>query len=108
MIAPGAFKAWLATAPAGDVIIWHTGFLARERKAWVEFRGNRRFPHEAMPGLDVVARVIAKAADRGLVTLVQKRVDKGQFQYVAVRSSPPAARAIRGYSIGRRIVPVAA
>jgi hypothetical protein len=95
MITPDAFQAWLNTAPAGDAIIWHTGFLARQRRAWTELRGHHhRFRHGAVPGLDQLAREVAKAADQGLVVLFQHRVSEGHYKYLAVRSAPPAPRVI--------------
>ena len=106
MIELSAFKAWLDTAAPGDVIIWHEGFLARERKAWREpQRDAPSIKHTPIAGLDLLAKAVSKAAESGVVAIVQRRTGRDCWAYVAVKSMPPAARS-RGYSVGRRIVPI--
>lgn len=107
-MSPAEFKAWLADAAPGASITWHTGFLARERRAWKEpLSHGRHILHAALPGLDQLAKAVARAADAGSVVVTQRRTGPDQWEYRAVRSLPPAAR-MRGYSVGRRIIPLEA
>jgi hypothetical protein len=109
MITPDAFQAWLNTAPPGDRIAWHVGFLARERKAWTEKHGHGPgITRTPIVGLDKLAKVVAAAAESGAVVLTQKRVGRDRWEYRAIKSTPvarvvpEAARAGSAYSSRNR------
>jgi len=89
---PTDFKSSLAASASGS-LVWHSGFLARERKPWTERRRSGDVSHPAVPGLDTLAKAVAVAAATGAVSLTQKRI--------AIRRPPPAARS-RLASYGRR------
>jgi hypothetical protein len=99
MMAPKDFTAWLADAAKGASVIYHTGNVARDRKAWTDRDGIK---HKPIAGLDALAKAIARAAEGGVVALVQRRLAPDQWQYSAIRTAPPVR--LRGYSCGRRIV----
>lgn len=103
MMTPAQSRGWLDTAAPSASITYHTGNVARDRKAWTDRDGAK---HKATPGLHDLAKAVASAAENGAVALVQKRIGPDHWQYAAIRSSPAAAR-IRGYSVGRRIVAIA-
>ncbi len=104
MTSAADFTTWLATSRARDRFVYHEGVLAADRHTWTD---DKDVLHKAIPGVNELALAVAKAADQGLVALVQRRIGKGEWQYVAIRLSLPAAR-LRRYSIGRRIVELSA
>ena len=77
-----AFRAWLATAPAGARTVYHEGDLLTDR----EETGD----DDASPGADALALrktadAAMEAAEAGLVHLAQRRLGPGHFEYIAER-----------------------
>jgi hypothetical protein len=73
-------RAWLRTARPGDRFIYHQGFLVVDRGAMSSLRERER------RRLDALATAVRTAASAGLVHLLQKRLDVGTFDYLAVRA----------------------
>lgn len=67
----GLYGDWLARAERGERFIYHVGHLA--------------FDREKDANTDRLAKVAAKDADLGYVALVQQRVGKNSFKYIAER-----------------------
>jgi hypothetical protein len=81
--------AWIAQAGAGDALIYHRGFLVVDAdKALSTLPTDRRL---ALRG---VADAAFRAAEQGLVHLVQERLETDRFAYIAIaRPRPKAATA---------------
>ena len=79
------FMTWVVNSKPGERCTYHYGNLMRDRQYTP--RGD-----VAKPGsnLDKLARAAMKAAEAGVVTLYQKRVDENICQYLAVKSSRAA------------------
>jgi hypothetical protein len=101
MMTPREFTAWLGDPGAGVELVYHVGCLAAQRKRWRDKDGT---VHQPIAGLDALAKAIARAAERGAVTLIQKRNDAGAFEYVAIKPTPPPAPPVRLASYGRRLI----
>ena len=82
-----AFCAWVAQAVPGDRLEYHRGFLALDTFPL--------FTRLADRDRDELARLGARAlwaAEQGLVHLVQERLGRAQFAYLAIaRPKPDAA-----------------
>jgi hypothetical protein len=80
--------AWLAQAVPGDRLAYHRGFLAVDTDKLVsDLSAERR---DALCSLGCAA---FRAAEQGLVHLVQERIGPDQFAYVAiVRPKPTTPR----------------
>lgn len=64
------FKAWLAKAQHGDVVVYHHGHIA----------------HDTKKNLDL-ARVAERAwqgASKGFLQIVQRKIGPGMFDYLAI------------------------
>ncbi|MEI4234791.1 hypothetical protein [Roseovarius sp. D22-M7] len=82
-------NAWIAQAEAGDALIYHCGFLVVDAdKALSTLPTDRRL---ALRG---VADAAFRAAEQGLVHLVQERLETDRFAYIAIaRPKPKGATA---------------
>ena len=76
----GKFCDWIANALGGDEIIYHDGFLMRDRseKGELPLRERQR--------VNSVARRALIANELGLLHLVSRKVGPCRFEYIAVRS----------------------
>lgn len=69
-----SFLSDLATARAGDKIVYHTGFLMMDRMFGPEFQN-----------IHAIATAAFEAHKEGRVDLVQKRIARGVCAYIAVK-----------------------
>lgn len=70
------FEATLRKLQCGDRIVYHTGDLMADRGEINNASTGR---------IRAVARAAWRAYEAGLVTLVQKRLGYGEFEYTAVK-----------------------
>ena len=81
--------AWIAQAEAGDALIYHRGFLVVDADKSVS-----TLPTDRRLALRGVADAAFRAAEQGLVHLVQTRLGPDRFAYLAIaRPKPKAATA---------------
>ena len=76
-----AFAEFLLSASAGDEHVYHRGYLARDRD-----------PCEGGPRsyqVDLLASAVLQASDDGVVQIMQRRIGKLRYEYVARRTSHP-------------------
>lgn len=66
---------WFRTSQPGDRMVYHVGALA----------GDRKRKNEQAKSLSMAARYLLLAERDGEVTLVQRRLDERQHEYIAVR-----------------------
>ena len=78
------FLAWLAQAAPGDSQIYHLGFLAVD--AETEFGG---LSAQERRSLRMLADAAFRAAEQGLVHLVQARLGTDRFAYLAIARPKP-------------------
>lgn len=78
------FIAWLAQAAPGDTQLYHLGFLAVD--AETEFGG---LSAQERRSLRALADAAYRAAEQGLVHLVQARLGTDRFAYVAIARPKP-------------------
>ena len=84
--------AWLAQAEAGDGLIYHRGFLAVDGDKLVS-----DLPEERCAALRCLGDAAFRAAEQGLVHLVQERIGPDRFAYLAIvrpKPKPPRSAAI--------------
>lgn len=70
------FSNWLANPFGSRSIIYHTGLLMADRQS----------KDPAAPIISAVAGMALSAANRGIVTLVQRRLGEANYEYIAIRS----------------------
>jgi len=76
------FEAWVLTARPGESIEYHRGMLGADRdKATSRLDGDRR------KELNAIARCAYDLAVLGKLTLVQRRMGREDFSYLAIRAS---------------------
>ncbi|MEI4235200.1 hypothetical protein [Roseovarius sp. D22-M7] len=81
--------AWIAQAEAGDALIYHRGFLVVDAD-----KSLSTLPTDRRCALRGVADAAFRAAEQGLVHLVQERLESDRFAYIAIaRPKPKAATA---------------
>ena len=79
-----AFVDWLVDAKTGDTLAYYRGHLAFDRDPLQSTLGEfRRLK------LTHLADRALECCERGQVLLVQRRVDKNEWLYLAIRSSEP-------------------
>ena len=84
------FEGWLRAAHPGSRITFHRGHLCVDR------RQRPHAPHNpARIALNRLASRAMRAAERGLVHLVQQRHGPEDFSYVAIKARPSLSR-VRG------------
>ena len=81
-----AFCAWLVVAPPGERLVYHRGFLAVDAAGLVSSLSPER-----QRALRDVAAAALRAAEQGLVHLVQVRIGPHRFAYLAVARTKPRA-----------------
>ena len=112
---PAEFNTWLDRAATGERLIWYTGYLASERREWRErVREGAGIRHQPVPGLDQLARTVAKAVEKGEILAFQKRLGRDRYDYIAVRRARSAeataapvssvSSATWTFSYGRRLI----
>lgn len=88
-ISPGAlsdYYDWLKQAAAGDVLVYWTGHLQRDRQKEIpEHDVLRTVERMNIAQLNVIADRIRKDADEGQILLTQKRLGYGEYEYRATR-----------------------
>lgn len=77
-------SAWIAQAAPGETLVYHRGFLAVDATSVVS-----KLPAEQQRTLRLVASAALRAAEQGLVHLVQARIGPDQFAYIAIARSRP-------------------
>ncbi len=81
--------AWIAQAEAGDALIYHRGFLVVDADKTVS-----TLPTDQRLAVRCVADAAFRAAEQGLVHLVQERLETDRFAYIAIaRPKPKTATA---------------
>lgn len=80
------FGEWLGNAKVGDKFVYHSGFLGKELEETKmdAKRGDER-AKSVYHALCRVKGEAMRAYELELVDLVQKRLGKGVFDYIAVR-----------------------
>ena len=78
------FRQWLKSASPGDVIIYHEGFLALDADAEAT-----RLPDRQRAELARVANCAWRAAEHGLIHLVQRRQGHSECRYIAIARAHP-------------------
>ena len=79
------FEGWLRAAHPGSRITLHRGLLCVDRRQRPDTPRN-----PARDELNRLADRTMRAAERGLVHLVQQRHGDADYSYIAVRARPPA------------------
>ena len=73
------FLAWFGQAAFGDVLEYHQGFIALDRS----FSGNP-LSQDERTALGRVASRAMRLADQGLIHLLQRRIGRDRFSYLAI------------------------
>ena len=79
-----SFCAWVAQAEPGEQLVYHEGFLAVDADRLLS-----KLPPEARGALRQLANAAMRAAEQGLVHLVQARLATDHFAYIAVARPRP-------------------
>ena len=82
-------SAWIAQAAPGETLVYHRGFLAVDATSVIS-----KLPAEQQRTLRLVASAALRAAEQGLVHLVQARIGPDQFAYIAIARPKPKAAAV--------------
>lgn len=93
------FCAWVAQAGAGGVLIYHRGFLVVDTDKLLS-----NLPPEARLELRRLADAAFRAAEQGLVHLVQARLATDRFAYLAI-ARPRSGRS--GAALSMRLLEAA-
>lgn len=80
----GGLSAWIAQAAPGETLVYHRGFLAVDSTSVTS-----KLPSEQKRALRLVASAALRAAEQGLVHLVQARIGPDQFAYIAIARTKP-------------------
>jgi hypothetical protein len=78
------FCAWVAQASPGAPLVYHQGFLVVDTDKLLS-----RFPSEARLALSRLGEAARRAAEAGLVHLVQARLATDRFAYIAIARPKP-------------------
>jgi len=82
---------WIASAHAGEAIVYHEGFLTLDRSA-----AESVLPERERARVHALARRAWIASELGLLRIFSQRVREGHYRYLAVRASsgmsPPDIR----------------
>ena len=82
LVQPQTIEQWLKTSAKGDEYEYHRGNLARDREQY-----HNKELTEAAKANDSVAKTAWLLHERGLVSLVQRRVDSETLAYIAQRTA---------------------
>jgi hypothetical protein len=77
-VGPRAFNNWLAVAAPGAELVYATGFLAVDNDS-----KNAGYQH-----LEELRLVALQASNAGFVTLTQRRLAFGEYEYIATKTMP--------------------
>ncbi len=83
------FCAWIAQAESGEPLIYHYGFLVVDTDPVIS-----KFPADQRLALRALGNAAFRAAEQGLVHLVQQRLAADRFAYIAIarpKPTPPRA-----------------
>ena len=81
-----SFCAWVAQAAANEVLVYHRGFLAVDKDTPLAGLS----PQEQR-ALRCLADAAFRAAEQGLIHLVQERLARDRFAYLAIARPKPAS-----------------
>ena len=84
------FCAWIGQSVPGDRLEYHCGLLATDITA-----GNSILPEPDRRRLSALASVAHRAFEAGLVHLVQIRVGRDRFAYLAIARTKPRTTPVR-------------
>ena len=79
-----SFCAWVAQAAANDVLVYHRGFLAVDTDTPLA-----GLSPEEQRALRRLADAAFRAAEQGLIHLVQQRLARDRFAYLAIARPKP-------------------
>ena len=71
---PAGIDTWMKTAKPGDVYIYYFGFLAVDKSRYSDTKRLR------------TAAKATRLAREGKVFLLQRRLDKAKFEYLAIKA----------------------
>jgi hypothetical protein len=77
-------SAWIAQAAPVETLVYHRGFLAVDATSVIS-----KLPPEQQRTLRLVASAALRAAEQGLVHLVQARLGPDQFACIAIARARP-------------------
>lgn len=83
------FCAWITQAESGEPLIYHHGFLVVDTDPVIS-----KLPADQRLALRALGNAAFRAAEQGLVHLVQQRLATDRFAYIAIarpKSTPPRA-----------------
>jgi hypothetical protein len=83
-----SFAAWVAQAEPGEALIYHRGFLVVDTDKLLSKLGG-----EARIALRLLGDAAMRAAEKGLVHLVQSRLSIDRFAYIAIARPRPKGAA---------------
>lgn len=78
------FCAWVAQAEPGATLVYHYGFLVVDTDKVLS-----KLPVEARGALRLLGDAAMRAAEEGLVHLVQVRLSTNRFAYIAIARPKP-------------------
>lgn len=79
------FGKWVKHAEPGQSIEYHRGYLVIDRA-----NGFSRLGEKARRELHAIAGHVVFLADEGRLVLAQRRLDEGEFSYLAIKTKQPA------------------
>jgi hypothetical protein len=79
-----SFGAWVAQAEPSAAVVYHRGFLVVDTDNLLS-----KLPPEARGALRQLANAAMRAAEQGLVHLVQARLATDHFAYIAIARPKP-------------------
>ena len=71
---PAGIDTWMKTAEAGEVYTYYLGFLAADKSSYSDTKRLR------------MAAKATRLAREGKVFLLQRRLDKAKFEYLAIKA----------------------
>ena len=86
-------RKWYRTAPPGQQIIYHKGFLMRDRGGRTQFSRD----------LDIIAKELLDMEYECKVFLTQEKVGEDRFLYIATKATTGYMDSGRGYSLRRAL-----
>ena len=79
-----SFCAWIAQAESGEPLTYHHGFLVVDTDPVIS-----KLPTDQRLTLRALGNAAFRAAEQGLVHLVQKRIATDRFAYIAIARPKP-------------------
>ena len=77
------FRAWLETSHPGDSVIYHSGYLAKDRQ---------RIPGQELPACSHLGALAWDWYEAREVCLTQRKLADGAFEYIATKRFPVVRR----------------